>query len=168
MAAWSHPAILPRSRLAIHQRARSKAVVEDDATSKEQGIAVFQRFINRDKVSAIIGPTLSNTATAADPLAQAAKLRDAASPRLEVLLDTGEIEGRRWFGLAGFESAGQAGEIGLNLNQAGQLVEAGDGVGPALLMASHGQAAGSHPEIPASQLAFDDTLRTRPRQGRMI
>ncbi len=47
-----------------------EAIVEDDATSKEQGIAVFQRFINRDKVSAIIGPTLSTTATAADPIAQ--------------------------------------------------------------------------------------------------
>jgi branched-chain amino acid transport system substrate-binding protein len=50
-----------------------EAVIEDDATSKEQGINVFQRFINRDKVSAIIGPTLSTTATAADPIAQAAK-----------------------------------------------------------------------------------------------
>lgn len=47
-----------------------EAIVEDDATSKEQGIAVFQRFINKDKVSAIIGPTLSTTATAADPIAQ--------------------------------------------------------------------------------------------------
>jgi branched-chain amino acid transport system substrate-binding protein len=47
-----------------------EAIVEDDATSKEQGIAVFQRFINKDKVSAIIGPTLSTTATAADPVAQ--------------------------------------------------------------------------------------------------
>src|SRR5438270_951732 len=44
--------------------------VEDDASTKEQGITVFQKFINRDKVSAIIGPTLSNTASAADPLAQ--------------------------------------------------------------------------------------------------
>jgi branched-chain amino acid transport system substrate-binding protein len=52
--------------------AKLEAVVEDDASTKEQGIAVFQRFINRDKVAAIIGPTLSNTATAADPLAQAA------------------------------------------------------------------------------------------------
>jgi branched-chain amino acid transport system substrate-binding protein len=50
------------------------AVIEDDASTKEQGIAVFQRFINKDKVSAIIGPTLSNTATAADPLAQGAKV----------------------------------------------------------------------------------------------
>jgi branched-chain amino acid transport system substrate-binding protein len=44
--------------------------IEDDASTKEQGITVFQKFINRDKVSAIIGPTLSNTASAADPLAQ--------------------------------------------------------------------------------------------------
>ncbi len=51
-----------------------EAVIEDDASTKEQGIAVFQRFINKDKVAAIIGPTLSNTATAADPLAQAAKV----------------------------------------------------------------------------------------------
>jgi branched-chain amino acid transport system substrate-binding protein len=49
-------------------------VIEDDASTKEQGIAVYQRFISREKVSAIIGPTLSNTATAADPLAQAAKV----------------------------------------------------------------------------------------------
>jgi branched-chain amino acid transport system substrate-binding protein len=53
---------------------RLEAVVEDDASTKEQGIAVYQRFINRDRVAAIIGPTLSNTATAADPLAQAAKV----------------------------------------------------------------------------------------------
>lgn len=48
--------------------------IEDDASTKEQGITVFQKFINRDKVSAIIGPTLSNTASAADPLAQQAKV----------------------------------------------------------------------------------------------
>jgi len=51
-----------------------EAVFEDDASTKEQGIAVFQRLINKDRVSAIIGPTLSNTATAADPLAQGAKV----------------------------------------------------------------------------------------------
>jgi branched-chain amino acid transport system substrate-binding protein len=49
-------------------------VVEDDASTKEQGIAVYQRLIGREKVAAIIGPTLSNTATAADPLAQAARV----------------------------------------------------------------------------------------------
>ncbi|HYV66269.1 MAG TPA: ABC transporter substrate-binding protein [Myxococcales bacterium] len=52
------------------QGIKIELVVEDDATSKEQGINVFQRFINTDKVSAILGPTLSTTATAADPLAQ--------------------------------------------------------------------------------------------------
>jgi len=51
-----------------------EAVVEDDASTKEQGLAVFQRFINQTKVSAIIGPTLSNTAFATDPLAQQAKV----------------------------------------------------------------------------------------------
>jgi branched-chain amino acid transport system substrate-binding protein len=51
-----------------------QAVVEDDGSTREQGINVFQRFINSDKVSAIIGPTLSTTATAADPIAQAAKV----------------------------------------------------------------------------------------------
>ncbi|HET6438404.1 MAG TPA: ABC transporter substrate-binding protein [Anaeromyxobacter sp.] len=53
---------------------RLEAIIEDDASTKEQGIAVFQRLIGRDRVSAIIGPTLSNTATAADPLAQAARV----------------------------------------------------------------------------------------------
>ncbi len=49
-------------------------IVEDDGSVKEQGITVFQKFINRDNVSVIIGPTLSNTASAADPLAQQAKV----------------------------------------------------------------------------------------------
>ncbi len=48
--------------------------IEDDSSTKEQGITVFQKFINLDKVSAIIGPTLSNTASAADPLAQQAQV----------------------------------------------------------------------------------------------
>jgi branched-chain amino acid transport system substrate-binding protein len=48
------------------------AVVEDDQSVREQGINVFQRFIHTEKVSVILGPTLSTTATAADPLAQAA------------------------------------------------------------------------------------------------
>jgi branched-chain amino acid transport system substrate-binding protein len=49
-------------------------VVEDDASTPQQGINVLQRFINRDKVSAILGPTLSTTATSADPLAQTARV----------------------------------------------------------------------------------------------
>jgi branched-chain amino acid transport system substrate-binding protein len=51
-----------------------EAIVEDDGSVKEQGINVFQRFINQYKVSAIIGPTLSTTASAADPIAQMAKV----------------------------------------------------------------------------------------------
>ena len=42
-----------------------QVVIEDDASTKEQGIAVYQRLIAREKVAAILGPTLSNTATAA-------------------------------------------------------------------------------------------------------
>jgi branched-chain amino acid transport system substrate-binding protein len=53
---------------------RLQALVEDDGSTKEQGINVFQKFINQDKVSVIIGPTLSTTATAADPLAQQGKV----------------------------------------------------------------------------------------------
>src|SRR5262252_5727797 len=51
---------------------RVEVVFEDDASKKEQGINVFQKFIHQTKVSAIIGPTLSTTATAADPIAQQA------------------------------------------------------------------------------------------------
>jgi len=51
-----------------------EAVIEDDGSSKQQAINVYQRFINQQKVSAIIGPTLSTTATAADPIAQMAKV----------------------------------------------------------------------------------------------
>src|SRR5262249_30490473 len=47
---------------------------DDDASDKAQGISVYQKFINQDKVAAIIGPTLTNTAVAADPVAQAAKV----------------------------------------------------------------------------------------------
>jgi len=49
-------------------------VLDDDASTKEQGINVYQRLINQEKVSVILGPTLSTTATAADPIAQAAKV----------------------------------------------------------------------------------------------
>jgi branched-chain amino acid transport system substrate-binding protein len=51
-----------------------EVVIEDDASAKEQCITVYQRFINRDKVSAILGPTLSTQATAADPIAQQEKV----------------------------------------------------------------------------------------------
>lgn len=54
--------------------AKLEAVVEDDASDKAQGINVFQKFVNQDKVVAIIGPTLSNTAQATDPVAQQASV----------------------------------------------------------------------------------------------
>ena len=52
--------------------AKLEVVFEDDASDKAPGINVFQKLINQDKVVAIIGPTLSNTAQAADPIAQQA------------------------------------------------------------------------------------------------
>ena len=47
-------------------------VVADDKADKQEGISVYNKLINEDKVSAIIGPTLSSTAFAADPIAQSA------------------------------------------------------------------------------------------------
>jgi branched-chain amino acid transport system substrate-binding protein len=45
---------------------------EDDASVPQQGTNVFNKLINGDKVSIIIGPTLSNTAKITDPIAQKA------------------------------------------------------------------------------------------------
>jgi branched-chain amino acid transport system substrate-binding protein len=47
-------------------------VIEDDASDPQGGITAFNKLINQDKVVAIIGPTLSNTATSTDPIAQKA------------------------------------------------------------------------------------------------
>jgi len=47
-------------------------IVEDDASDPQGGITAFNKLINQDKVVAIIGPTLSNTATSSDPIAQKA------------------------------------------------------------------------------------------------
>jgi len=47
-------------------------IFDDDASTPQQGINVFNKFINADKVSLIIGPTLSNTAQVADRIAQQA------------------------------------------------------------------------------------------------
>jgi branched-chain amino acid transport system substrate-binding protein len=47
-------------------------VFDDDASTPQQGINVFNKFINADKVSMIIGPTLSNTAQVTDRIAQQA------------------------------------------------------------------------------------------------
>ena len=47
-------------------------IFEDDASVPQQGTNVFGKLINGDKVSIIIGPTLSNTAKTTDPIAQKA------------------------------------------------------------------------------------------------
>jgi branched-chain amino acid transport system substrate-binding protein len=52
--------------------AKIEVVYEDDASDKAPGINAFQKLINQDRVLAIIGPTLSNTAQATDPVAQQA------------------------------------------------------------------------------------------------
>jgi branched-chain amino acid transport system substrate-binding protein len=50
-----------------------KLVVEDEQAKKEEAINVFKKFIFQDKVLAIFGPTLSNSAFASDPFANAQK-----------------------------------------------------------------------------------------------
>ncbi|GAC1414472.1 MAG: ABC transporter substrate-binding protein [Burkholderiaceae bacterium] len=48
-------------------------IVEDEQGKKEEAINVFKKLIFQDKVLMIFGPTLSNSAFAADPIASAAK-----------------------------------------------------------------------------------------------
>lgn len=50
------------------------AVYEDDASTPQGGVNAFKKLVNSDKVALIIGPTLSNTALAADKVAQQAKV----------------------------------------------------------------------------------------------
>lgn len=52
--------------------ARLEVIVEDDAADREKAVAVFQKFIDNSHVVGILGPTLSDTALAVDPLAQQA------------------------------------------------------------------------------------------------
>jgi branched-chain amino acid transport system substrate-binding protein len=47
-------------------------VIYDDKADKQEGISVFNKLINDDKVVTIIGPTLSGTAFACIPVAQKA------------------------------------------------------------------------------------------------
>ncbi len=49
-------------------------ITEDDRSTKEGAIAAFEKLLNQDKVVAILGPTLSNSAKAADPMAQEKKV----------------------------------------------------------------------------------------------
>lgn len=52
---------------------RLHLLVEDEQGKKEEAINVFKKLIFQDKVLMVFGPTLSNSAQAADPVAQAAK-----------------------------------------------------------------------------------------------
>ncbi|MBN2531445.1 MAG: ABC transporter substrate-binding protein [Spirochaetales bacterium] len=45
-------------------------IIEDTGGDREQTTNVFKKFITRDKVAAILGPTLDDCAFTADPLAQ--------------------------------------------------------------------------------------------------
>jgi branched-chain amino acid transport system substrate-binding protein len=49
-------------------------VVEDEQGKKEEAINAFKKLIFQDKALMLFGPTLSNSAAAADPIAQAAKI----------------------------------------------------------------------------------------------
>ena len=49
-------------------------VIEDEQGKKEEAINVFKKLIFQDKVLVLFGPTLSNSAFAADPIANAAKV----------------------------------------------------------------------------------------------
>jgi branched-chain amino acid transport system substrate-binding protein len=54
--------------------AKLKLITEDDRSTKEGAITAFENLIKKDHVVAILGPTLSNSAKAADPIAQASKV----------------------------------------------------------------------------------------------
>ena len=51
---------------------RLEVIVADDQSDREQASAAFQRFIEDEHVTAILGPTLSDAALSVDPLAQQA------------------------------------------------------------------------------------------------
>jgi branched-chain amino acid transport system substrate-binding protein len=53
---------------------RIELVVEDEQGKKEEAINVFKKLIFQDRVLMLFGPTLSNSAQASDPVAQANKV----------------------------------------------------------------------------------------------
>lgn len=53
---------------------RIALIAEDEQGKKEEAINVFKKLIFQDKVLLVFGPTLSNSAFAADPIANAAKV----------------------------------------------------------------------------------------------
>ncbi|MDE2161257.1 MAG: ABC transporter substrate-binding protein, partial [Burkholderiales bacterium] len=54
--------------------AKLDLLVEDEQGKKEEAINTFKKLIFQDQVLMLFGPTLSNSAQAADPIAQAAKV----------------------------------------------------------------------------------------------
>ncbi|MDR3470014.1 MAG: ABC transporter substrate-binding protein [Xanthobacteraceae bacterium] len=52
---------------------------QDDGGDRGQSVNIFQRLINQEKVSVILGPTLTTAAFAADPIAQKAEVPVIAS-----------------------------------------------------------------------------------------
>src|SRR5881296_2086563 len=54
--------------------AKLQLIIEDDGSARDQGITAFRKFIEQDKVAAILGPTLSAVAAGAHPVAQAASV----------------------------------------------------------------------------------------------
>jgi branched-chain amino acid transport system substrate-binding protein len=53
--------------------AKLRLLIEDDGSTKEQSITVFKKLVNEEKVAAILGPTLSGSASGAHPVAQQGK-----------------------------------------------------------------------------------------------
>ncbi len=49
-------------------------VIEDEQGKKDEAINAFKKLIFQDKALMLFGPTLSNSASAADPIAQAARI----------------------------------------------------------------------------------------------
>ena len=48
-------------------------VIDDDQSTTDGGVTAFRKQVGQDRVVAILGPTLSNTAVAAHPVAQSAQ-----------------------------------------------------------------------------------------------
>src|SRR5438477_3692400 len=53
-------------------RQKIQLIIEDDGSTRDQGITAFKKFIEQDLVTVILGPTLSAVAAGAHPVAQAA------------------------------------------------------------------------------------------------
>jgi branched-chain amino acid transport system substrate-binding protein len=79
-AAFYNPQQTNGAQLAVDQinaaggvgGAKLQLIVEDDGSVRDQGITAFRKFIDQDKVAAILGPTLSGVAAGAHPVAQQA------------------------------------------------------------------------------------------------